>query len=136
MNTATADGSAIRRFGCQSPPSLDHKRQGPQCRGPPSLVHEVEVEPPVRVYFEHVELEMSASHPNSEPTLGSVRPKSPCTNSLMYVPAEATMVSSNQCWLILGECGDGFERGGWRAVGGGRVVEGWKGGRVVGWKGW
>ena len=30
---------------------------------------------------------MSARHPSSSPTLGRVRPKSPCTNSLMYVPA-------------------------------------------------
>ena len=30
---------------------------------------------------------MSARHPNSSPTFGRVLPKSPCTNSLMYVPA-------------------------------------------------
>ena len=30
---------------------------------------------------------MSASHPSSSPTLGRVRQKSPCANSLTYVPA-------------------------------------------------
>lgn len=30
---------------------------------------------------------ISTSKPNNDPRLGVVRPKSPCTNSFMYVPA-------------------------------------------------
>ena len=42
---------------------------------------------------------ISTSLPNSDPTFGSVLPKSPCTNYLMYVPALAQTSRIAECPL-------------------------------------
>jgi hypothetical protein len=39
------------------------------------------------------------AHTSSSPTLGRVRPRSPCTNSLTYVPAEVVRKSVKKCGL-------------------------------------
>jgi hypothetical protein len=106
----------------------------------PTLVLHVSQSIVVRLYFHHVQLQdvcvaslraqptlvppitsSSSALTRILPTLGVVRPKSPCTNSLTYVPADVLMVSMKKrrlsqlhsaVWMTCGtRCSAQDERG-------------------------